>query len=71
MDGWPAIGRSSFFFMSGDSGDGADGGGRLFCVGGWVDVRNNLAGFHLFRSPSVVCSFFCLKKSLKIHLKKQ
>ena len=27
MDGWPAMGRSSFFLMSGDVGD-------RFCVGG-------------------------------------
>ena len=51
-----------FFLMSGDSGDG---GGLV------VDVRDNLADFYLFRSISVVCSFFCFKKSLKIPLKKQ
>ncbi len=49
------------FLMSGD-GDGGDGGGDRFGVGGWC-VRDNLADFYLFRSISVVCSFFCIKKS--------
>ena len=60
-DGWPAMGHSSFFWcqvmwvivvM-------------IVLVVGWWCVRNNLADFNLFRSISGVCSFFCLKKSLK------
>ena len=47
-----------FFLMSGDSGYRDD---RLG-VGGWC-VRDNFADFYLFRSISVVCSFFCLKKT--------
>ena len=61
-DGWPAIGRSSFFLMSGDDGDG---GGDRFGVWWWC-VRDNLADFYLFRLLSGVYLFFCLEKSHKL-----
>ena len=43
-------------------GDG-DGGDRLGVV--WWCVRDNLAGFYLFRSMSRVCLFFCFKNTSK------
>jgi hypothetical protein len=51
------IGRSSFFVISGDP-------GNRFGVVGWC-VRDNLAGFYLFRCMSKVCLFFCLKNVSK------
>ena len=66
--GWAACDGSLIFFlsprMSGDGGDADDVVGRLLWRG-WVDVRDNLADFCIFRSISGVCLFFCLKNTSK------